>query len=261
MLSKLYRKTIRALFRYDPTFMDWYHHPAFQERGAYYLKKVFSVLDQFPEEKRNDIKIVDLGCQAGRMTIPVLQAGFTQTLGIDTSGMALRAAQRTLKSLSLTGQFKKIDLARYVAQCPALSVDAIISIETLYLCLNFNPLIQNIAHILKPGGYLIATFKTKSYFFTEAILRNQLERARFVLHTSEGEVKDLGKNWQSKKELLHLLEANGIQCISSDFYYPFDPRQISVKKYLDLYPQDESKIDFLDDQGREIVLIGKKNYV
>ena len=259
MLSKLYRKTVRAFFRYDPTFIDWYHHPALQGTGAYYLKKVFSVLDPL-KEKKEKIRILDLGCQAGRITIPILQAGFKDTLGIDQSGMALRAAQRTLKSLSLTGQFKKMDLAYFVAECPTTSVDVIISIETLYLCLNFDRLIQNIARILKPGGYLIATFKTKSYFFTELVLKNELEKARFVLYASEGEVKDLGRNWQSQKELLRLLAAHGMECISSEFFSFFDPKKVDLKEYLDRYPEDQSKIDFLDDEGRESVVIGRKTH-
>ncbi len=262
MFSKLYRKTLRALFHYDPTFIDWYHHPALQETGAYYLKKIFSVLDTLDgncKDKKEHLHILDLGCQAGRITIPLLQAGFKNTLGIERSGISLRAAQRTVRDLSLTGQFKKIDLARYVAQCPSESVDVIISIETLYLCLNFEPLIKNISRILKPGGYLIATFKTKSYFFTDAILKNDFEKARFVLHASEGEVKDLGRNWQTRSELLALLEKNNLSVHLTEFYYPFEPAKVDLKGYLELYPQDQSKINFLDDRGRDIVCIGRKN--
>src|SRR3989338_1897472 len=149
MLSKFYRKTMRALFRYDPTFMDWYHHPVFKETGAYYLKKIFSVLDTFKDPKENT-QIVDLGCQAGRMVIPILQAGFKNVVGVDASGMGLRALGRTLRDLSLKADLQKMDLRDYVASRLSESVDVVISIETLYLCLNFNLLISNISRILKP---------------------------------------------------------------------------------------------------------------
>ena len=248
---------MRALFRYDPTFIDWYHHPALKETGAYYLKKIFLVLEEFKDQKEN-AKIVDLGCQAGRMVIPILQAGFKHVCGVDISGMKLQALRRNLRDLSLSADLQKMDLRDYVARCPSESVDVMISIETLYLCLNFESLIQDMVRVLKPGGYVIATFKTKSYFFTELILKNELEKARFVVQTSEGEVKDLGRNWQTQKELLSLLKTLGIECISSEFYYPSDPKKVSLQRYLDRYPEDQSKIDFLDDQGREIVFIGRK---
>ncbi len=256
---KLYRKTMRALFRYDPTFMDWHHHPIFKETGAYYLKKIFSVLEPFKDQK-DTLKIVDLGCQAGRMVIPILQAGFKHVVGVDASGMGLRALSRTLRNLSLKADLQKMDLRDYVARCSSESVDVVISIETLYLCLNFKLLMKNISRILKPGGTVIATFKTKSYFFTQLVLKNELKKAHFVLDTSEGEVKDLGRNWQSQKELFRLLKTLGIECIASEFYYPFDPKKINLKEYLDCYPEDRTKMDFLDDQGQEIVIIGRKQY-
>src|SRR3989338_2104875 len=123
MASKFLKKMMRALFLYDPTYVDWYNTPSFREVGHKYLNIVSKHLASHNKER---LKILDLGCHTGRTTIPLLLQGYSGTIGVDTSRMAVHTAKKTLKRIKLEGFFVRAEVEKYLKKQPRESIDMVI---------------------------------------------------------------------------------------------------------------------------------------
>ena len=83
ILQKLKRKTLRALFQYDPSYTDMFTDPSELYFAKLYLYQMHPYLEQLPE----NAKILDAGCQAGRFTVALAKMGFRIT-AVDTVNTA-----------------------------------------------------------------------------------------------------------------------------------------------------------------------------
>jgi len=260
ILRKLSRKFLRNLFRYDPEFTDWYSHPNFKAAGAYYLERIVSVLNGLP---KTHLRILDIGSHSGRITIPLIQAGYVNTMGIDTSGMAVRCGNSTLASMGLGKSFKKAEAWHYLRRCPSKRFDVILCIGVLCLCPHYRAVMKEMARCLRVGGSLVITFKTKFFVFNELLKYHHYDEAHYAARHPHHprDLKGQGCSWQTRKEMQQYLHEDGFQLLSEELNPP-DGLGLTypdrLARYLELYPMDRDHLGFLRDAGVEFVVVARK---
>ena len=97
--------------------------------GELYLHHIRRFLRETFGEKK--VSILDAGCQAGRLAIPLAKEGHGLT-AVDTSGFALKQAKRHAEEEGVSVHFLKGDVSEILTRDPQ-AFDVILCIEVLYL--------------------------------------------------------------------------------------------------------------------------------
>jgi len=114
-----------------------------------------------------DATILDVGCGTGDITAYLASlAPFGTTLGVDASEDMIYFAQNTYFS-NPNLFFKQLD-ARNLS-LKGYQFDYVFSLNCLHWIDDIPTVIRGIAHILKPGGYFIATLAHKNHFLYEHV--------------------------------------------------------------------------------------------
>ena len=254
MASKFLKKMLRALFFYDPTYVDWYNTTSFKEVGQKYLNIVSKHLASHNKE---NLKILDLGCHTGRTTIPLLKQGYSGTVGIDTSRMAVHTTRKTLKRLKLEGSFVRSEMEKYLKKQPVESADMVICLETLYLCPNYEKILELVLRALKKGGTFFISFRNRYYIFHNLIERMMFDDAHFVLHNKEGHIKDEGWNWQTLADIEEVMLKNNLKILDMVEHGSSKPSEEKLQAYLSSYSQDKA-LPLPSFSPKDILIVGKK---
>jgi 2-polyprenyl-3-methyl-5-hydroxy-6-metoxy-1,4-benzoquinol methylase len=211
-LTKITRKLRRAVTRDDPEYYDMFENKGERFFGRLYLHEIFRALNGlklFPP-----LKILDAGCQSGRIAIPLAKAGHKVT-GVDTSLVGLTRARRHAQAESVKLKLVRADIGKWLTLQPAEGFDAVICTEVLYQRPNYKAIIEGIARILKPGGLCFISHRPADYYIAEALQRRDWEGVRTVLSNNEGALFDSSYyNWQNREELEGLYAASGIEALS-----------------------------------------------
>lgn len=112
------------------------------------------VLGRLPLQ--GDETVLDAGCGSGRVTERLLERlprGFV--VALDGSPAMIEVARRRLASEAARVTFVVADLSRPLPLQPA-SVDAVLSTATFHWIADHDALFHNLAHVLRPGGRLVA---------------------------------------------------------------------------------------------------------
>ena len=111
-MHKTVRKVLRAVADYDPDYYDMYADPSEAMFAQLYLERI----RRHAEEAgiRPPAAVLEAGCQAGRLVVPLAQLGF-QVTGIDTSGFGLRRAREHAAAAGVRADFLKGDLQEVLA--------------------------------------------------------------------------------------------------------------------------------------------------
>ena len=167
-MARLLRKTLRALFNYDPAFCDMYADAHAKAAAAEYLGHIQRHLrDQFGEQR---LTILDAGCQTGRFLIPLAKQGH-RLIGIDASRFSLRRARQHAARASVSVEIHKGDLANLRRWIAPRSLDVVLCLEVLYLCQNYRELLRLLAESVKPGGLLCVSHRPTHYYVAAALTR------------------------------------------------------------------------------------------
>ena len=145
------------------------------------------ILTQFPKVKRNKIKILDLGCGAGRHVLFLAKEGFN-TYATDISEDGLKCTRSMLRNAGLKAYVKKSTMTKQ----PFLddSFDGIISYGVLQYNTEegYQKSIAEMYRILKKGGQaFIYTRTTDDYTFGKG---QMIAKNTFVLDTKGLTVED-----------------------------------------------------------------------
>ena len=257
-LQKLKRKTLRALFHYDPSYTDMFADKSELYFARLYLHQMFPYLEQLPE----GAKILDAGCQAGRFTVALGKMGFHLT-GVDTSGLSLSRAKKHCKESNVKAEFIRGEISNVCDRLPPRSFDLILCAEVLYLYPHFESLMQSMLNVLKPGGLLITSHRTRFYYLTKALIQKDLQTARFIIDNCEGSLWGTYFNWQTVAELRDLhsrlgLQTEGIRPIgifSEIFLSPGDMENSLQDQLFDI---EKEPFDAVTGCTRYLLAIGKK---
>ena len=225
--AKLLRKFQRALLDRDPSFCDMYEDERASRAGKEYLAHIRRHLqDTFGDRK--PLAILDAGCQAGRLLIPLAQDGH-RVVGIDTSAFALRRAGRHAKQLGLSIELHTGSIAKVRSWIKPASLNAAICAEVLYLCRDYRQLLRLLADSLKPGGLLIASHRPLEFYVAKALQQGKAALAEELRARREGPSPDgTYHNWQTADELEALYREAGVSLRRCE---PID-RMAGVPSYL-----------------------------
>ena len=104
------------------------------------------------------LKVLDLGCGDGSMTLTLLPAERIDTyIGCDLSKPALDIAQRQIDALSISAKLLCDDMLKVAEEQPDQSTDLVLSSYAIHH-LNANNkqrLVDQVTRVLKPGGQFV----------------------------------------------------------------------------------------------------------
>ena len=225
-MQRLLRKTLRGLLNYDPSFCDMYEDAHASQAAQEYLGHIRRYLrDSFGDRK---LAILDAGCQAGRLLIPLAEAGH-RLIGIDTSAFALRRTARHVKEKHLSVTLHAGNLANVRRWVKPASLDAVICAEVLYLCDDYRDLLKLLAESVKSGGLILASHRPAVFYAAKAVQQGRVGLADTIAQTQEGPSSDGAyHNWQTEDQLKALYGSAGLQMLGC---HPVD--QVDVRVELD----------------------------
>lgn len=232
---------MRALFDVDPLYSDMFLDEREKFFGELYLEKIRRHLQSAFGEKRLDI--LDAGCQAGRFTVPLAKEGH-RVLGVDTSGFALKRAKDHCQEENVSVSFLKGDIRKVLEESSRL-FDVILCIEVLYLRETYREFLDLFRRHLHPGGLLLASHRTKFFYITQALKKNDLESALYVLTHSEGPLWNSYFNWQTVSELEGLYREVGFSTLD---LYPIGTFSEFLIDPQSLSPEERQKLFHLENE-------------
>jgi len=226
-MTNVIRKLWRALFNYDPSFCDMYEDAAARVAGEEYLGHIRYHLQQRFGQQR--LSILDAGCSAGRLLIPLAKDGHRVT-GLDASIFALRRARRHAKAHSLSIPLHRGDLTHLRQWIQPSSVDVVICTEVLYLCRNYRQLLQQLADSIKPEGLLFISHRPALYYIAGVLRHAQADQAAWLIARTEGRSPDGAyHNWQTQEQLVELYRSLDLRQLGC---YPIrvEPSQLNLSR-------------------------------
>jgi len=205
-VNRILRKGLRALFGHDPHYFDMYLDPEEALLAQRYLQAMTPHLAAV--KTGNPLALLDAGCQAGRLAIPLAERGH-RLIGVDTSGFALRRARQHSQRARVKIRWIKGDILRVLPKFPPGSFDGILCIEVLYLRQNFLEILEAFRGALRQGGILMTSHRPLTHYLKAARERQDPETARFIETHREGELWGSYFNWQTASELPELYRQVG----------------------------------------------------
>ena len=167
-IKKVVRKLRWAVLRDEPGYYDMFLNPGERFLARLYLHEIRRVLES--HGRAGPLEILDAGCQAGRLSIPLASAGHRVT-GVDTSAVGLRRAQRHAQEAKTRLSLIRADLGKWLPRAAAGSFDAVVCTEVLYLRPNHRELLEGLIRVLRPGGFCFISHRPAGYYMAEAVGR------------------------------------------------------------------------------------------
>ncbi len=212
-LKKMTRKLRRAVLRDEPTYYDMFLNPGERFFARIYLHEIRRALEhahpEIVEGKRRPLEILDAGCQAGRLSVPLASAGHRVT-GVDTSGLALRRARRHAREAGAGLQLIRADLGKWLPRTAPASFDAVVCTEVLYLRPNHRELLEELIRVLRPGGFCFISHRPTGYYLAEAVGRGDWKALETILAYKEGTLFGSYYNWQEREDLERIYAGLGL---------------------------------------------------
>lgn len=210
-MAQLFRKLKRAVFNYDPSFCDMYEDARARTAAEEYLTHIRTHLHR--RFGQQSLTILDAGCQAGRLLIPLAQDGH-RMIGIDTSGFALRRTRQHARRLGLRVRLHRGSIAALRQWVAPASLDAVVCTEVLYLCENHRELLRLMAQSVKPGGLLCMSHRPRLYYVATAIRKHRVEHLASLMTQTEGPSSE-GEyhNWQTPELLGRMYAEHGLNML------------------------------------------------
>lgn len=237
LLSRVARKLRRAIFRDEPDYYDMFENRGEQYFARLYLHAIRQTVQA--EGHRPPLTILDAGCQAGRLAVPLAQDGHRVT-GVDTSDLALRRAARHARDAAVTLRTIRADLTRWLpAQRPG-TYDVVLCAEVLYLRDTYRALLENLIRMLKPGGLGFVSHRPTGYYLADARRRRDEATAQRIQSTREGVLWSSYYNWQSRDDLVALYRTLPVDLLSITAIGPISWTNVNL--------------DTLDDAGQARLL-------
>ena len=205
-MTPLLRKSLRALFGYDPAYCDMY----LDEEESFFAKLYLQAMEHGFASSGNgsSLTLLDAGCQAGRLAIPLAKKGH-HIVGVDTSRFALRRARHHSRSAGVEVRWVRGDILRVLPKFPRGFFNGILCIEVLYLRRNFRTILTAFHETLRQQGLLMVSHRPPAYYLKLAMEKNDAETARFIQSHHEGELWGSYFNWQVPSELEILYQSLG----------------------------------------------------
>ena len=211
-MQKTLRKILRAVADYDPEYYDMYADANEAFFAQLYVERIMRHAGA--AGIKPGATLLEAGCQAGRLVIPLAKRGF-QVTGVDTSSYALRRAREHAQAAGAAATFVQGDLMEVLARDPSPRYDIIVCAEVVYLFPRYQDLLKTLAGAVRPGGLLCVSHRSKFYYLLEALRQYDLSAAAAVQGRSEGSFRGSDYyNWQTEAELRTLYASLGLRWVA-----------------------------------------------
>ncbi|MGA2935100.1 MAG: methyltransferase domain-containing protein [Methanomicrobiales archaeon] len=158
------------------------------------------------------LKILDVGCGQGRLSIPLARDGHTLT-GIDISDDAIGMARAYASMEQVRVEWIPDDLSSLKVQLPDTLFDCIICTELLYMVEDPEAFIKELLGWLQEGGLLLLSLRTRFYYLLTSIKRGDWDMASLVARGFSGTMDGLLFHWHTKASIGDMLSHLGLQPI------------------------------------------------
>ena len=210
-MAQLLRKLRRTVLNEDPSFCDMFTDERARRAGEEYLRHIRQAMQEQFGLRR--LTILDAGCQAGRLLIPLAQDGH-QLIGVDRSGFALRRARHHAATHGVRARVYRGDIGELRRWIAPASVDVVCCLEVLYLCPDYERLLGLLADTVKPGGLLCVSHRPTVYYVVSALRHHQPDQAAEALRRSDGSSSAGGyHNWHTPEQLTRLYDGLGLRVL------------------------------------------------
>ncbi len=157
---------------------------------------------------------LDAGCGPGRLTLPLarlIRPHGGQVVGVDMLPESIEAARGHAASASLTNvDFAQGDLLEFLLDQSSESFAGALFVEVGYQVFDLPRHVEQLRRILRPGGLLLASFRTQYYLALLGVMQRDWQLAKTVLRSRSGQLQALGwQNWHSARDAVALLEEGG----------------------------------------------------
>ena len=143
----------RLEFEHEPM-ADYYFHPLIGIPSRIRVKKIFQELKYIRNKK-----ILDVGCEAGYITIQLAQKG-AKVIAIDLIEEPIKQLRLRLKDQSLKIKLRVADATKL--PFAGNSFDIILATEVIEHITRLEKFVTGAFRVLKPGGKLLVTFPNEN---------------------------------------------------------------------------------------------------
>ena len=213
-MPRMVKKLLRAVANYDPDYYDMYA----DANEALFARLYVEWIARHAETAgiRPPATLLEAGCQAGRLVVPLAKRGFRVT-GVDTSGFALRRAKEHLRAAGAEAALLQGDVLR-LSSLTRERFDVVVCAEVAYMLKEHRQLLAALARAVRPGGLLFVSHRPKWYYLLEALRQYDVPGAAEVIRRNEGWFQGPGCsgyfNWQTEAELRELYTSLGLRCVA-----------------------------------------------
>jgi 2-polyprenyl-3-methyl-5-hydroxy-6-metoxy-1,4-benzoquinol methylase len=155
------------------------------------------------------IRILDVGCGQGRLSIPLAKERHLIT-GIDISPEAISIAKKHAQENNVSIDIRVQDIIADPSIFPPNSFDCILCTEMIYMAKDPNAVLMNFSKLAKPGGLLIVSFRPKMYYLLNAILNRSWKNLDSISLTQGSILNGIWLSWFTREEVVTLLNQVGI---------------------------------------------------
>lgn len=153
-------------------------HSSTAER--YYHERYASVLAPHLKER---LQVLDIGCQYGRFTIPLIQQGHTVT-GTDLNAKYEPYIRRKIGGPSRF-EFRQEDILTTLKSLEPARYDLLLCTELIYLFKDQEPLLRGMQNLLKPGGILAVSHRSRGHYLYKALSKGHFSTAQSVAESGQ----------------------------------------------------------------------------
>jgi 2-polyprenyl-3-methyl-5-hydroxy-6-metoxy-1,4-benzoquinol methylase len=168
-----------------------------------YLEEIYANLPS-----RSGLRILDAGCQAGRITVPLARAGHTVT-AVEMSPYWLDKCRTHCQQAGVRVNLICDELTAALSRFAPGEFDVAICTEVLYSNRDCTGILKGIRAVLRDEGRLIASHRTPYYYVVTLAKYRRFGEAKDALTRHEGIVMGSYFNWFSEDELNRIYAETG----------------------------------------------------
>ena len=175
-----------ALVKQATTAHNMVSHPDEPYYAKQYLHWIWPECEKrFPER---DPLVLDIGCGQGRLALPLAKwAMHGRVVGVDYTPAAIAKAGGYAREQGLSNvEFHEADALVFVQALLDASFDVVLMTEVAFFLPTYREVLKEVHRVLRPGGVLLASFRSQYFNLLYSIRARDWESARLAIGSREG---------------------------------------------------------------------------
>jgi len=244
----------------------------------FYAKQYWANFKEYLPSKTSAPRVADLGCGQGRFTLEFAREySQAQIVGIDLSPDAIDNARTYASSERLTNvEFICSSIEDSVKSFDSSSLDILLFTETSFYFPNWRNIFGELCSKVKPGGLIIASFRSTYFNVLLLTAEQRLADAERVVTSRQGPLwaqNPVHFSWNNSMELVEELQSQNLEVlrvvgIGSCSGITGDPHATIVRPW-NLSQEEQDRLmrvelamgEIVPDAGRYILIVARKKIV